>query len=474
MNLDHEQFFDFELDQSLYDLTVDGVPVWERIRVKVANEIKRKHGLGQAHSNAAEGYASYTKAARLLAKNIVHKNPLLADQSDIVIVGSPRRKQLEDGRWWDIYTDPIHQKLDTDSLHLELPYSLEHRSPVPTENMRYLDMVKFIGDAQRLLGVGKPTLTTKIDTRLNSISRAIKREFDATVNVGSITRETLHKRTTLLRLYKRVIERTRPSIVVLVCSYGKETLIEACKDQNIPVVELQHGVIYEHHYGYSFPAPRTKEMFPDYLLTFGEFWGEHIEFPIPDERVIPVGYPHLENSLDRYTDDETSDQFLFISQGTIGEQLSKFAMEVDRHPDVDYDIVYKLHPGEYDRWKDEYPWLLDANFEIVDSSDRQLYRLFAESSAQIGVGSTAVYEGLAFGLETFVYDCPGSDVLEPLIDEGAASMVTSVDELASALGGEGGSFDREYYFAPNATQQACNVIERLAENGTMYDRANEL
>jgi len=36
--------------------------------------------------------------------------------------------------------------------------------------------------------------------------------------------------------------------------------------------------------------------------------------------------------------------------------LSKVAVELDE-VDPEVDIIYKLHLGEYARWKDEYSWL---------------------------------------------------------------------------------------------------------------------
>lgn len=144
---------------------------------------------------------------------------------------------------------------------------------------------------------------------------------------------------------------------------------------------------------------------------------------------------------------------LFISQGTIGEQLSKFAIEVQQAPEIDHDIVYKLHPDEYDRWEDEYPWLVDSGFKVIDSSEPPLYELFAESSAQVGVGSTAVYEGLAFGLETFVYECSGSKVLQPLVEEGSTKSISTAEDFAASLSEGGIYFDQDYYFKRDATKE---------------------
>jgi hypothetical protein len=274
----------------------------------------------------------------------------------------------------------------------------------------------------------------------------------------------------MLSLYELLLNRINPSVVVTVVSYGDETLIEACKRMNIPIVELQHGTPQDHHYGYIYPKNEPKEMFPDYFLAFGEFWSENIRFPIPDDRVIPVGYPYLEKRINAYDGVGSTDQLLFISQGTIGAELSQFALEVDRDPDIEYDVIYKLHPGEYDRWQKEYPWLVDSNIEVVDSSKPPLYRLFAESSAQVGVYSTAVYEGLAFNLETYLFNCSGAEVLDPLIKQESAKLVSSVDELASLLGTKEARFNQAYYFKPNSDKNICKVLNELADEGTTYGR----
>jgi len=124
--------------------------------------------------------------------------------------------------------------------------------------------------------------------------------------------------------------------------------------------------------------------------------------------------------------------------------------------------VYKLHPGEYDRWQDEYPQLANADVRVIDKSEPPLYRLFAESSAQIGVGSTAVYEGLCFDLETFVFDTDGAEVLRPLVEDGTASLIRDVDELAAGIGSMiGDHFDREWFFESDAESNIIQELRRI-------------
>jgi hypothetical protein len=461
MDTESSAFKSFELNHSLFDLRIDDVPVWERLRFPVYKQIKRQHGTGKAHTDVDKGYREYLRGVELLFKNLFIKNPYFAKKSDVFYFGHSRRKKGEDGYWRDIYCDPIHDACDHEYIHFEESYLLNHLSPAQTSNLRYLDLIKYSSYIQRVLGINDTQITTENRTVLTNVENDLQDEFDVEIDLLSMTQEVLHSRRTILPLYQRLLKRVNPKLVVLNVSYGRETFIEACKQQNIPVVELQHGVIYPNHLGYAYPGPRTKETFPDYLLTFGEFWTNVVEFPIPDDHIIPVGYPYLEQSVDKYDHVETRDQLLFISQGAIGEQLSKFAVAVNQHPDIDHEIVYKLHPGEYDRWQTEYPWLVDVDFKVIDQSEPELYRLFAESQGQIGVYSTAVYEGLRFGLETYLYECPGEEILQPLLDDGTAKLITSADQLASALATHTGQIDSQQYFAPNATNQMCKTISSL-------------
>ncbi|WP_247730615.1 hypothetical protein [Halovivax limisalsi] len=470
MAFDHERFLELEVEHDLYGLEADGVRIWERMRRKVATEIRQQAGIGEAHTQVQAGSRAYLKALWLASKNIAVKNPFLGDRSDVVFVGHPRRKQLEDGLWWDLYTDPIHDALEAEYLHLEFAYQLDHSVPVPTPRIRYMDLPKYGGEVLRHLGVRRPSLSPVISRTLRETQAAIEQQFDASVDLEAIAVEELHKRAIRLGPYKRIIERIDPELLVLAVSYDNEIVIEAAHERDVPVAELQHGVITEHHYGYHFPAPRTKRAFPDYLLTFGAFWNDAADVPLPDERILPVGYPYLELRKERYDDVASKKQLLFISQGTIGEQLSKFALAVAEHPDRDFEIVYKLHPGEYDRWQTDYPWLVDAPFDVVDSSAPPLYELFAQSSAQIGVGSTAIYEGLAFDLETFIYECPGADALDALVTDGVAERVSSAETLVDRIGRRSGSVRTSHIFAPDAVESMATTIENLRTSATCYHR----
>src|SRR5262249_1193882 len=158
-------------------------------------------------------------------------------------------------------------------------------------------------------------------------------------------------------------------------------------------------VISRQNLGYHFPLPDCrKQLFADHLFVFGDFWRSAASYPIPQERIWTVGYPYLEQRRRAVTDVARASRVLFLSQPGIGAAPWRLAVATARHPQRRGDVVYKLHPGERATWREDYPWLLDAPLRVIDGETPHLYELFAASTMQVGVYSTALYEGLTFGL----------------------------------------------------------------------------
>jgi hypothetical protein len=463
------EFYQFEEAYKPYDIQIDDIYIWPRLRFDIYRQIRRKTGHGQAHTSIEpDNKSDKKKGIKLWLKNLYQRNPFLSKEHEFVFFGHERRKQESDGLWWDIYCDPVYEACSLDSVHLEVPYLLDHRTPAKTNSIRYLEIIEYGGTIQRKLGFNNTTLADPDKNHLRRVENGMKEWFGVEIDLIEKVTRALDNRRCRLWLYERLLNKINPSVAIVVVSYTKDTFIEACKLNNIPVVELQHGTITSNHVGYEGIGQGMLETFPDYLLTWGQFWVETADFPIPNERIIPVGFPYLEQRREYYSDETSDEQIIFISQGTIGDRLSKFAMEVQNHPNIPHNIIYKLHPGEYDRWKTEYPWLMDSDIEVIDGPEPTLYSIFSESTAQIGVSSTALYEGLAFGLETYLYNYPGSEALQPLVDENSAEEISGVEQLANTLGSGSEKFNKEYYFQPNAEDTICAVLNKISKTGTQY------
>ena len=108
--------------------------------------------------------------------------------------------------------------------------------------------------------------------------------------------------------------------------------------------------------------------------------------------------------------------------------MIKLAIDLSKRTG-NYRIIYKLHPSEYDDWRENSSELINSGIEIIDNNEKSIYSYFAESDVQIGVYSTAIYEGLGFGLLTLIYKAGPYDVMKELVENGYANFVESVDDV---------------------------------------------
>jgi hypothetical protein len=458
-----------ETELDLFDRTINGVRYWERVRFDIHREIRRDLGMIEQAQPTVDR-SRFVGLQRML-RSLLGNNPFFAPSNDVLVYGHERRKRSGDGTWWDIYCDPVIEALEEDCTYIERPYEGGHLTPARTDGVWHLD---FVTSAPLI-----PLQFTSIDVLLSDddiaslkrIERRFRAETGVRPNLVDLVGRRLLQRRVRLPLYRRVLDRVDPDVVLTVVSYGREPFIEACQRHGVPVVELQHGVLSSYHLGYSFPDGRPKRTFPDYFLSFGEFWERVVALPLPSERIVPVGYPYLERRVEELARNPATspEQLVFLSQGTIGQDLSRFAVEfADRNPA--YDIVYKLHPSEYGRWQQECPWLREADLHVVDYPAVGLYELFAASSVQVGVYSTALYEGLQFDLDTYVVDIPGAAYMQELIEMNGATRIESVDELSAALSGGDGiaAVDTDRFFRPDAVANVRKALDGIRRGSDSF------
>lgn len=463
----NEILFRLEEDLGLFDATINGIRFWERLRVPVffaiLEHIRPKADTLSLRTKRFTYFKRY-----LISIFKLYRNPLLSPKNEVLFLCSGRRLLEKDNLWWDIYTDPIIVALDTPPLAIEPHFKENHYKPAKTPSIRYLDFIDFLTFLKRTMRISWISFTKKESLLLQRIRKEILARFNIDVNVQSLTRRILTDRKARLPLFKWMLRRIQPKVVVLAQGYGWEDMIEACKSLGIKSVELQHGVITPLDLGYSFKGDfRTKETFSDYLFAWGDYWKTCVEYPISKDQVVGIGFPYFESKKDSYSKITRKRQILFISQDTVGEILSKIAFELSKADDLGFDILYKLHPRERRGWREKYPWLATSKVRVIEKQEAVLYELFAESMIQVGVYSTALYEGLAFGLQTYVIEAPGIEHARPLLETGIVQKVSTVEELLKRIrvGKESGAINSDQFFKPDSVQNAVSFINELLQDG---------
>ncbi len=468
---------------------------WQLIRMYLYYEITRKTNVFESAQQSSLSLFDKINSFLPFIKNSILSNPLSGRENvDVLIFDHPRKVIFED-EYQDIYSyflKETHNQYGKSFETIESPYLNQHfrsNANIKENHVRFNDRILLGSFIHKTRNRGKLPFTEEEKQFINSVKEDLETAFKIEIDLFSIMENHILNFQYDYKKYIELLQRKNPKVVFLVVAYENKALVAACKKMSIDIIELQHGTISPYHLGYSYPENTMKsngeikeiEYFPDKILSFGDYWRNACPFPIDSENIISMGFPYFEENSKTYmkiAEDKNSEegnnqknedkQILFISQGVIGKYLSKLAYETaskindnksnnENNNTQDYNFIYKLHPGEYGTWKENYDYLTKAssefdNFTVIDQSEPPLYELFAESHYQIGAFSTAIYEGLAFNCKTFIIDVPGVEYLDDLIDKNIVKRVKNSEELIDYLKEDEKNeiifkeYDKDYFF----------------------------
>jgi len=434
-----DKFLKIEEDLDLFNKKIQDIYFWEYIRFSLFNKIISKKKIYRvSYIKKKKNLLSRIKTKIEIIINSFTNNPIWrATQKDIIIYGHRRRKKLENGKFWDIYIDFFIDSLPYSYQAIEDQYSGTHLKPPRNKEIKYTDWFLLL-DFFHKKSFSLKSLNKEEIKIINRITNKIESDFKLKINILDIVKNMFINREIIKRRLNKILDKYKPRLVIEVVSYRlqNKVLNEVCKNLNIPTIELQHGSVNEYHLGYYFPYyPREGlKTFPDYFFTFSDFWNNTIEYPIDRKNIKAVGFPFFEYQFAKYKGSYKKEQVVFISDSKIGMKLSKIALELRKLLPNNFNVVYKLHPEEYDIWRRTYTWLIGCKgIEVIDQHQDNLYKLFAESKYQVGVNSTAIYEGIGFGLKTFLIRLPGIEHMEYLINNSLAVEVRDAMELEKGI-----------------------------------------
>ncbi|GAA0942530.1 hypothetical protein GCM10009554_35110 [Kribbella koreensis] len=394
-----------ERELDLLTWEIDGVRPWPIIRMRIFHELTRRSGL---HGDPHPVRRTRADQLRLVGKHVagtVTRNPFLARGSyDALVVPHPRKPG-----GIEIYTDSLRSTLGGSALVLD---SGINGTPLP--GSVNLDFFTSASGAVR---------SRRVHARCAEIASALESETGVKVPVAALVAREVPKHSRLRAVYRTLLKRRRIKTVYVVVAYFHQHIVGAARDLGIRVVELQHGAISPYHLGYSYPGRPDVADQPDELWCFGSYWTDVAELPAGMKAEVagasfisPLSATELAAKDPRLV--------VFLSQGTTGPALLSYAASLaTARPDLD--VAFHLHPSE--RSTD---YVLPAG---VRMSAGNTLTLLAAATYQVGVSTTALFEGMVLGCRTAVANLPGHEYLDPTIARGDSVLVPTPDALASAL-----------------------------------------
>lgn len=412
-----DSFLQYEKEHKLYDKEIFGFKYWEYVRFVIYTEVKIKT------EQLSELLAVQNLTWKNYRFNLKELNKYLGlskiKKCDLLFISHPRRIN-QNGKYENIYTDEVEKYLSNKytCLTFEEPCwnsyvssNMGHLFPTTTKNIRYTDILElsylFKKHIYKFFNKNKIKL---IEKEVIEILQALNKQYNVDIMylkdriVNSIIYGLLMKQE-YLKILKKLVPR---AVLINYWPTDFKTLImDICNDLKIPTVELQHGTI-------TFDDPIEHKCYDnnicknvsDYFFSFGKVHTDINYLTTKTANLKEVGYPFLEKKVkEKYKLPvglkKNKKYILIISQTIIGEEMSEFASKLaDLLMENDeYSIIFKFHPNEVDR---NYPNLEKKNIIQIKQKGEEIYKYQKFSYLQVGVYSTAIYEGIAFGIPTFI------------------------------------------------------------------------
>ena len=224
-------------------------------------------------------------------------------------------------------------------------------------------------------------------------------------------------------------------VCLLTCHYHKEAQLLALRFNGIKTVELQHGLISAKDIFYVFPESiakiRHKAMFPDMILTYGNFWTEILRkgYEFSHDNIINFGY-YLFSAKDNFNRKLTElcdlifsrKVLLITTQPGLSKEIKSYIQFLSDHHKDDKDkvIVVKPHPREsVESYKSCF-----SNFFNVLVTELPIDSLLKISNIHLSVYSSCLYDALRVNVPNFCLDiAKSSDYVTEIVDAGIAIKI---------------------------------------------------
>jgi len=433
-----DRFLEFERSTNICSFRIGSCFFWDTIRFKAYYSISESlgiYGRSQRYRRPSVFRMLKTLPEDLLSlARVLRKAP--GDRGGLLVLANARRVlDPMSGRWVDPYTDPVIDDLSVNPIVLESRIGGLHLKPAWTKNLGYYDVLKYVAGVLRIFIGLFFHLNRQERERLLWMEKRIESEFGVRYPLVRNAVDALAWHHALVPVYSWLLRRLRVRTLVIICSYGKEAWIEACRRYRVRTIELQHGTISKYHPGYHYPEGTNKHYTPDEFWAFGEYWTKTASFPVDIRLRSNFGFRYLERAVGALGNVKDDGYLLVISQGVVGHRLSRFIVDALQFLSDEIRIGYKLHPGERLNWKDEYPWLAEqiGRIEVFEGEEPGLYELMGRARWQLGVSSTALYEGMRLGCRTILVELPSVEYMEEVVASGCAVLIKTAADLARAM-----------------------------------------
>ncbi|MBN1898908.1 MAG: class I SAM-dependent methyltransferase, partial [Spirochaetes bacterium] len=255
--------------------------------------------------------------------------------------------------------------------------------------------------------------------------------------------------------YRKLFWKIRPKAIFLLQNGVQRALIKAAHDLAIPVLEIQHGRVGFVHPVYSYNPKISYDhltYFPDYFLSFSDYWNKNYFFPVENRRTIGNNHYYIHPA----GNDRRTFTVVFING------LEKITRDLaGKCPDMT--IYVKLrHSDEPMRHHYNRMFAGHPNIKVI-FDEKNILDLYRISHSILAVESTAVYEALQSQTKVFIAMIRNYHTHEDVFSHKNVYLVKNATDIVKHINKPVKKDPDNIYFESFKTEKFQAVLKEIDE-----------
>jgi hypothetical protein len=382
---DIQKLYEIERLREVESITIEGIKIWAFIRNYAGSRLMFKQD----------------RRIRLDAQRFWHivnnifygiRNLFSAQYDNLIVSSSDQRKEVH-GQYVD-RMDFLEDLLPGKSLHIEFPAPDHYpHKKIPSKYVISKYVIYFLEAMYGAIKYKKPIIQNE------ALLKVVLDELGVDEDYGPLVKKFYCQ----YRVMNWLIRRYGIKRMFIANPYINMGYVLACKENDCPVVEFQHGIIGPEHYAYNVFKDLGGRLYPDYLLVFGNKEKEIFtksNYLISSEKVITVGNFYIDHMLKSTSalrlefmgiSDKYKKTVAVSLQDAFEEEILQFIAEAAL---LDTSICFVMKPraresGYYDKF------LLPSNVVFFDGHNT--YESIKECDFHTTMTSTTAIESPSLG-----------------------------------------------------------------------------
>ena len=269
----------FELEDKYKDI-LENIEEWAYIRLKVGFYLRNKEN--KENKNLKNNKINNISNKLLKIKDIFYGFKNWFGNYEYLFFSYSEQRKLINNKWKNKSMDDLIDKINKKALLMETNNTKRFKN-VYTKYIVGEEIIYFLGKIFLLFCVKGFFWNNDYEKIRNILkNNNIKINLEKEIKSFFIFKF----------IYKSIIKFYKPKKVFVTCYYCRLPLVKACHEMNIPIVDIQHGVISKEHFGYISNIKIDKCYIANEILSFGENEKQIKNFMI--KKTYPIGSYYLE------------------------------------------------------------------------------------------------------------------------------------------------------------------------------------